>query len=179
VPDAASGFRAFTREAALRLNLFTRYTYTLEMIIQAGKKGLRVSYLPIEINPRTRASRLKRNDWDYIKRSSATILRLYAFYEPLRTFTLISLPFVALGLLLLGRFGYLYLTGQAAGVARYLQSIFIGGISLVLGFLVFLFGILADLIGANRQLLEEMLYRAKRRDLQPEAEAARTAPPRP
>jgi hypothetical protein len=143
------------------------------MIIQAGKKGLRVAYLPIEINPRTRVSRLKRNDWDYVKRSSVTILRLYAFYEPLRTFTLISLPFVLLGLALLGRFAYFYLTGQTAGVARFIQSVFIGGISLVIGFLVFLFGILADLIGANRQLLEEMLYRAKRRDLQPDEQPAR------
>jgi glycosyltransferase involved in cell wall biosynthesis len=165
VRDATSGFRAFTRETALRLNLFTRYTYTLEMIIQAGKKGLRVAYIPIQVNPRTRASRLITSDWDYVKRSAATIVRLHALYEPLRTFGLVSMPFVAVGLALLARFGYLYLTGQTVGAARHVQSILIGSTALVIGFLVFLFGVLADLIAANRQLQEEVLYRLKRLEL--------------
>jgi glycosyltransferase involved in cell wall biosynthesis len=166
VADATSGFRAFTREAALRLNLFTRYTYTLEMIIQAAKKGQRVAFVPVDVNIRTRESRLIRSNWDYVKRSAAAILRLHALYEPLRTFGLLALPFALVGLLLLARFAYLYLTGQSMGVARHVQSILIGSTSLILGFLIFLFGVLAELTAANRQLLEETLYRLKRLELQ-------------
>jgi glycosyltransferase involved in cell wall biosynthesis len=165
VPDATSGFRAYSREAALRLNIFTRYTYTLETIIQAGKKGLRVGYVTIHTNPTQRPSRLMRNEWEYIKRSSATIVRIYALYEPLRTFGLLSLPFFIVGMGLIGRFLFFYLTGSLEGVARYLQSVVIGGVSLVIAFLIFLFGILADISAANRLLLEETLYRIKRLEL--------------
>lgn len=165
VPDATSGFRAYSREAALRLNLFTRYTYTLETIIQAGKKGLRVAHVPIRTNPRLRPSRLIRNEWDYVKRSAATIIRIYAVYEPLRTFGLISLPFLVSGAVLIGRFLFFYLSGPLEGVARYIQSLLIGGVALIIGFLILLFGILADLVGANRQLIEETLYRLKRLEL--------------
>jgi glycosyltransferase involved in cell wall biosynthesis len=165
VPDATSGFRAYSREAALRLNLFTRYTYTLETIIQAGKKGLRVAYVPIKTNPKLRESRLLKSDWDYVKRSVAVIARIYALYEPLRTFGLLSLPFLAVGAVLLLRFLVLYLLGDVVGVARYLQSVVAGAASLIIGFLIFLFGVLADLIAANRTLLEENLYRLKRMEL--------------
>jgi len=175
VPDATSGFRAYSREAALRLNIFTRYTYTLETIIQAGKKGLRVAHIIIKTNPKLRESRLVKNEWDYVKRSGAVIVRLYALYEPLRTFSLISLPFTVLGAALIARFAFFYLIGETAGVARYLQSVFIGGIVLVLGMLIFLFGVLADLIGANRQLLEDALYRIKRLEL--ERRASQTSGP--
>jgi glycosyltransferase involved in cell wall biosynthesis len=165
VPDATSGFRAYSREAALRLNLFTRYTYTLETIIQAGKKGLRVGHIPITTNPKTRESRLLRNNWDYIKKSVATIVRLYTVYEPLRTFGLLSLPFLLLGAGLLARFFVLYLVDETLSANRYLQSVTVGAASLIIGFLIFLFGVLADLIRANRQLLEEMIYRIKRLEI--------------
>jgi hypothetical protein len=154
------------------LNLFTRYTYTLEMIIQSSKKGLRIAYIPIDINPRMRESRLIRSDWDYVKRSAATILRLHALYEPIRTFGLISLPFVLVGAALLVRFVILYLTGQSQGVARHLQSILIGSTALIIGFVTFLFGVVADLTAANRQLLEEVLYRLKRQELDRHAAAS-------
>jgi len=165
VPDATSGFRAYSREAALRLNLFTRYTYTLETIIQAGKKGLRVAHIQIHTNPKARESRLIQNEWDYVKRSIATIVRVYALYEPLRTFGLLSAPFIAVGVFLLLRFLYFFLTGEALGTARFVQSIVIGATSLILGFVVFVFGVLADLVGSNRQLLEDVLYRIKRMEL--------------
>ncbi len=165
VPDATSGFRAYSREAALRLNLFTRYTYTLETIIQAGKKGLRLAHVPIEPNPKTRASRLMRSQWDYVKRSAATIVRIYAVYEPLRTFGWLSVPFFAVGAVLIGRFLFMYVFGSLEGVARLIQSLFIGGVSLMIGFLIFLFGVLADLVAANRRLMEETLYRVKRLEL--------------
>ncbi len=167
VPDATSGFRAYTRDAALRLQLFTRYTYTLETLIQASKKGLRVAHVEVPVNSVTRPSRLMRSQWEYVKRSAATILRLYAIYEPLRTFGLLSLPFILVGLTLLGRFALFYLLGYLNdGVARLLQSVFIGGTSLIIGILILIFGLLADLIAANRRLTEETLYRLKRVELE-------------
>jgi glycosyltransferase involved in cell wall biosynthesis len=164
VPDAPSGFRAYTREAALRLNVLTDYTYTLETIIQAGKKGLTVASVPIEVNPQFRASRLIRNNWSYVKASAATILRLYAFYEPLRTFFYLSVPFFTVGAVLLGRFVFYYLAGER-GIGRFLQSLFVGGTAVVIGVLIVILGILADLSAANRRLSEETLYQLRKREL--------------
>jgi hypothetical protein len=178
VPDATSGFRAYTREAALRLNIFTRYTYTLETIIQAGKKGLRLAHIPIQPNPKTRDSRLMRSQWDYVKRSAATILRLYALYEPLRTFSWLSVPFFLVGAILISRFLILYASGTLEEAARYVQSVLLGGTSLIIGFVIFLFGVIADLVGANRRLLEEMLYRLKRMELSAPPETVGRWPPR-
>ena len=163
VPDATSGFRAFSREAALRLTILTRYTYTLETLIQAGKKGLIVAHIPIEVNDPLRESRLIKNTWSYIKHSAATILRIYALYEPFRTFIYLSLPFLLIGLILLGRFAIIYFTG-GSGVGRYVQSVIYGGTSLTIGFLLIILGIVGDLIAANRMILEEMLYRLKRQE---------------
>ena len=161
VPDAPSGFRAYSREAALQLNIHTNYTYTLETIIQAGKKGLRIASVPIQVNATARKSRLIRSNLGYVNRSAATILRLYAYWEPLRTFFYLSLPFFTTGIVLLARFCFFYLIGER-GVGRFLQSLFVGGISLVIGLLVFTLGILADLSAANRRLTEETLYRLKK-----------------
>jgi len=160
-PDATSGFRAYSREAALRLSILTRYTYTLETIIQAGKKGLRVAYVPIQVNQPTRDSRLIKSNWSYIKQSAATILRLYVYYEPLRTFFYVSLPFIVIGLFALLRFLFFHFTGQA-GIGRHVQSLVVGGTLLTIGFLLFVLGVLADLIAANRILVEETMYRIKR-----------------
>ncbi len=166
VPDATSGFRAFSREAALRLTILTRYTYTLETIIQAGKKGLVVDHVAIEyVNPPTRKSRLMKNTWSYIKLSTATILRIYTLYEPLRTFSYTAVPFLAGGILLLARFLYLYLFTAQSSSGRYLQSVTIGASLLTVGFLIFLFGVMADLTATNRFLLEEILYRQRKREL--------------
>lgn len=164
VPDATSGFRAYSREAALRLSILTHYTYTLETIIQAGKKGLVVAHVPIQVNQPLRKSRLVKSNWSYIKHSAATIVRLYALYEPFRTFVYLSLPFLVAGLVLLGRFGFFYLTGMTA-VARHVQSVAVGGTSLTIGFLLIMLGIIGDLIATNRMLTEEMLYRIKRQEL--------------
>jgi len=163
VPDATSGFRAYSREAALRLTVLTRYTYTLETIIQAGKKGLRLISVPIEVNSPLRESRLISSNWAYVKRSAGTILRLYALYEPFRTFILLSLPFLLIGVILLGRFGLIYLSG-GSGIGRYIQSIAIGGTALIIGFLLIILGIIGDLIATNRLLIEETLYQIKRQE---------------
>lgn len=164
VPDATSGFRAYSREAALRMSILTRYTYTLETIIQAGKKGLRIASVPVTVNDPLRESRLVKSNWSYVKHSAATILRLYALYEPFRTFIILSLPFVLVGIYLLGRFLYIYFTG-GSGIGRYIQSVVIGGTSLTIGLLLVILGIIADLIATNRLLIEEMLYRTKRQEL--------------
>ena len=112
VSDAPSGFRAFSREAALRLTVFTQYTYTLETIVQAGKKNLIIADVPITTGPKTRESRLMPSKWTYVRNSVGTILKLYALYEPLRTFFYISIPFLLGGGGLIARFLYLYFTSQ-------------------------------------------------------------------
>ncbi len=161
VPDATSGFRALSRDAAMRLNIFTKYTYTLETIIQGSKKGLTVTSIPVQTNPPLRTSRLIKNNWNYVKRNAATILRIYTFYEPLRTFAYLSLPFLLIGFFLLGRFIYFHLSG----VGGHIQSVVIGGTLLILGFLIFILGVVADLIAANRLLTEDILYRIKRLEM--------------
>lgn len=165
VPDAPSGFRAYSREAALRLNILTRYSYTLETIIQAGKMGLTVVSVPIEVNETIRPSRLQRNMWHFIKAQAGTIMRLYAFYEPLRTFSYIAMPFILAGLGLWARFGYFFLVGQS-GVGRFAQSITVGTGLLLVGVITLLFGIQADITGKHRQLTQEMLYRLKKMEIE-------------
>jgi glycosyltransferase involved in cell wall biosynthesis len=163
VPDAPSGFRAYSREAGLRLNVLTRYSYTLETIIQAGKMGLSIVSIPVETNPPQRPSRLQRNMWHFIKAQAGTIMRIYAFYEPLRTFSYLALPFLLTGLALWARFGFIYLLGEGAG--RYIQSVTIGTGILLVGVLILLFGIQADISSKHRQLTQEMLYRLKKMEV--------------
>ena len=164
VPDAASGFRAYSREAALRLNILTRFSYTLETIIQAGKLGLAVESVPIETNMTERPSRLQKNMWHFIKAQAGTIMRLYAFYEPLRTFSYIAVPFLIAGMFTWLRFLYFVLVG-ASGTGRYIQSITIGTGLLLVGVITLLFGIQADISSKHRQLTQEMLYRLKKLEL--------------
>jgi glycosyltransferase involved in cell wall biosynthesis len=164
VPDATSGFRAISRDAAMQLTIFTTYTYTLETIIQAGKKGLRIESVPIQVNPPLRQSRLIKSNWSFVKRNAATILRIYTYYEPLRTFTYISLVFLLPGLFLLARFMYFYLS-DLSGVGRYVQSVVIGGTLTIVGVLIFILGVIADLIAANRLLSERILYSLRRLEL--------------
>lgn len=162
VPDATSGFRAYSKEAALRLNILTRYSYTLETIIQAGKLGMSILSIPVNTNDPSRPSRLQRNMWHFIKAQAGTIIRLYAFYEPLRTFSYIALPFLILGLGSWIRFLYFYF--QAIG--GHLQSLTIGTGMFIAGIFILLFGIQADITSKHRQLTQETLYRLKKVDLE-------------
>jgi glycosyltransferase involved in cell wall biosynthesis len=164
VPDAPSGFRAYTREAALRLNIMTRYSYTLETIIQAGKLGMQIVSVPVETNAPTRPSRLQRNTWHFIKAQAGTILRLYAFYEPLRTFSYLATPFLLSGLILLGRFAYFYLIGER-GIGRFVQSLSLGIGLMLVGLIIALFGVQADIASKHRRLTQDVLYRLKKLDL--------------
>lgn len=166
VPDATSGFRALTRETALRQTILTRYSYTLETVIQAGRKGLRVAHVPIVVNEPVRASRLVKSTGYFVRRQAATILRIYLFYEPLRAFFLLAAPFVVAGGLLILRFLYLYFTMQTYG-GRHMQSVVIGGTLLTVGFLIGVLGVMADVNATNRILLEEVLYRQRKAELTP------------
>jgi glycosyltransferase involved in cell wall biosynthesis len=162
VPDATSGFRALSREAALRLEIFSTYTYTLETIIQAGRKGLTVASVRVGTNPKQRESRLIRNLALYLVQSAVTILRIFIMYEALPVFlTLGTFPFVA-GAFLVARFLYFYSIGEGTG---HIQSLIVAAILIVLGVMTFLLGLLADLIAKNRHLSEEANYRLKKAEL--------------
>lgn len=163
VADAASGFRAYSREAALRINVLSRYSYTMETIIQAGKMGLVIASVPVPTNAPTRPSRLQRSMWHFIKAQASTILRIYAFYEPLRTFSYLAVPFLLLGLTLWFRFLYAYLFTPTPN--RFVQSVTVGTGLLIVGALILVFGILADIAGKHRQLTQETLYRLKKLEL--------------
>lgn len=164
VPDAASGFRAYSREAALRITVLSRFSYTIETIIQAGKMGLTIVSVPVTTNAPTRPSRLQRSMWHFIKEQASTIVRIYAFYEPLRTFSYLSAPFLLAGSTLWMRFLLNYIF-NAANADRYVQSVTIGTGLIIVGVLIFIFGILADIAGKHRQLTQDALYRLKKLEL--------------
>jgi glycosyltransferase involved in cell wall biosynthesis len=158
IPDATSGFRALTREAALRTLVLNDYSYTLETLIQAGARRMPVEYVKIRTNPQTRPSRLIKSIPNYLANSSATIVRSYTMYRPLRVFSILGGLFIIGGLVLAGRFLYYYIVGQGSG---HLQSVVFAAVLLIVGFMVILIGLVADLIGFNRKILEELLYRVR------------------
>jgi glycosyltransferase involved in cell wall biosynthesis len=161
LPDVTSGFRALTREAALRINIVSEFSYTLESVIQAGKKRLAITDVPISAQ-QTRPSRLFGSTWEYLKRSGATILRIYAMYEPFKVFTLLGGALLAGGLALGLRYAYFWWLGDIRG---HLQSAILSVLLLILGFQALQWGILADLIGSNRKLIEDLLYRVRRMEI--------------
>jgi glycosyltransferase involved in cell wall biosynthesis len=177
VPDTTSGFRAYTREAALRMTIISEFSYTLESIIQAGKKRMAIAHVPISVNPRTRESRLFDSIFSYIKKSGATIVRIYAMYEPLKVFTYFGAFILLLGGGGLARFFYYYLQGQAF---RHFSSLVASGVVVMLGVMVLVIGLLADVISGNRKLLEDLLYRVRVLESPPRETGDRVPPyPRP
>jgi len=161
-PDATSGFRALSREAALRTIVLGNYSYTLESLIQAGAHRMAVVYVPVRVNPKTRPSRLMRNIPQYILLSTATILRAYTMYRPMRIFFFFGGGLLLAGLALGVRFLYFYFAGQGMG---HVQSLILMAVLLIVGFQTVLIGLLADLMGFNRKLLEETLYRVRRQEM--------------
>jgi glycosyltransferase involved in cell wall biosynthesis len=161
VRDAPSGFRAYSREAALRLYVLTKFSYTLETIIQAGKMGLKIVNIPITTNPPTRPSRLHRSTGSFVYRQAVTMLGLYAFFQPLKTFSLLSVPFFLVGCGAWVRFLLIYVGGHS-NVGRYVQSLTIGTGLVVVGFLVLLFGLQADISSRHRQLTQTVLFRLRK-----------------
>lgn len=162
VPDAVSGFRAFSREAAIRTNIVSPFSYTIETVIQAGKKDMAVTSVPVATNPKTRESRLFKSIPAFVQRQVSTIVRMYAMYQPLKVFFYIGTFLSIAGLLPILRFLYFYAIGEGGG---HLQSLVLGGVLLLMGFITYLAGLVADLISFNRQLLEMTLEKVKRMEL--------------
>lgn len=158
IADATSGFRAFSRNAALKLNVFDNYTYTLETIIQAKAKGLEIISVPIRVNPELRKSKLIKNNFDYIRRSTFTMLRMFIVYRPFRFFALIGLLFLIPGILLGLRFLYFYFNGFGTG---HIQSLILSAVLILTGVQIELIAVLADLLSINRKLLEDIQTKLK------------------
>jgi glycosyltransferase involved in cell wall biosynthesis len=155
VPDAPSGFRALTRAAAQQLVVFNDYTYTLETIIQAGQKNMAVTSVPIRVNGDLRPSRLVKSIPSYIRRSIATIIRIFVIYRPFRFFGAIGIVLFAAGFLIGLRFLYFYLLGAGQG---HVQSLILASVLLGMGFQTILIAFVADLLAANRKLLEDIRH---------------------
>jgi glycosyltransferase involved in cell wall biosynthesis len=161
VGDVTSGFRAFSREAAMQINVFNPFTYTLETIIQSGARNLGVQSVPVRTNAATRPSRLYRGVGTYLRKSVATIFRIYTLYKPLKTFFAIGALLLALGTILGVRFLWHFAEGDRAG---HIQSLILAAVFLIVGFQTMLIGLVADLISVNRRLSEEVLIRLRRLD---------------
>ncbi|MBI4477785.1 MAG: glycosyltransferase family 2 protein [Acidobacteria bacterium] len=159
VPDTTSGFRAYTREAALRMTIVSEFSYTLESIIQAGKKRIAIAHVPVSTNPRTRESRLYGSLWDYLKASAATIVRIYAMYEPLKVFTTIGVLVFAAGFAISLQWLYYFFT--ETGVVGHIPLLILSAVLMIVGFQVALIGLVADLVSGNRKLIEDLLYRVR------------------
>lgn len=158
IPDAPSGFRAFTRETAMRLKVFSDYTYTLETIIQAGQKSMAITSVPISTNPDLRPSRLLKSIPNYISQSALTIVRIFATYRPFHFFALPSLALGTIGLAICLRFVVFYFTDGGAG---HIQSLILGALLIGLSFAGIVVGLVADLISVNRKLLEQIDWQVK------------------
>ena len=158
IPDAPSGFRAFTRDAALKLNVFNNYTYTLETIIQAGQKSIPITWIPIRTNDELRPSRLFNSNFQYVRNSLFTIVRIFVVYKPFRFFLTIGTVLCSIGGLIGLRFLWLFLHGEGDG---HIQSLILTGILIGMGFQVCMVAFVADLQSANRRLLEELQYKQR------------------
>ncbi len=173
IPDAVSGFRAFSRTAALRLNVINDFSYTIETLIQAGQKRMAVMAVPIRVNPKARPSRLFRSLPEFLYRSSATMVRSYTMYQPLKVFSAAGLFLILIGFGPVARFLYFYLRGDGAGN---IQSLILGGVLITIGFIIVTVGLVADLIASNRKLLEVVLEKVRQleiRELQPHQDSPR------
>ena len=162
VKDAPSGFRAFTKDAALRLNVFDNYTYTMETLIQAGAKGMKVVSVPISVNPKLRESRLVKSMFDYIFKSMKTTIRMFIVYRPFRFFITLATIIGLIGILLIIRFLYFYYIGAGNG---HIQSLIFASIFLITSVQLSITAIVGDLLSINRKLLEDIQTRVKKIEL--------------
>lgn len=159
IPDAPSGFRAFSREAAMHINVVNDYTYTLETIVQAGREKMAITSVPVRTNGELRPSRLFHSIWSYVKKSMLTILRAYMMYKPLKSFTFLAVIPAVIGMLIGIRYLYYMAIGTAGG---HVQSLILGCTLIIVGFLTLMIGLVADVIAANRKLLQDTQYHARR-----------------
>lgn len=162
IPDAPSGFRAYSRKAAMRVNVHNEYTYTLETIVQAGRNKMAITSVPVKTNPELRKSRLMHSIFDYVKKSMLTILRAVLMYRPLRVFTLLGTIAAAGGVMIGIRFLLFYFQGNGGG---HTQSLILAAMLIIIGSQTFVTGLQADIISANRKLLEDIQYRVKKLEL--------------
>ncbi|MCM1125557.1 MAG: glycosyltransferase family 2 protein [Lachnospiraceae bacterium] len=159
IPDAPSGFRAYSREAAMRLNVVNDYTYTLETIVQAGREKIAITSVPIHTNAELRPSRLFNSIWGYVKKSMITILRVYVMYQPLKCFGYLAVMPILTGLAIGFRFLGFMAMGKAGG---HVQSLILACTLIIIGFLTFMIGLVSDVIAANRKLLQDTQYHARK-----------------
>lgn len=165
IPDAPSGFRAYSRDAAMRMNVVNDYTYTLETIVQAGRNKMAITSVPIRTNPELRKSRLFHSMWGYVKKSMLTILRAFMWYKPLYCFSMVALVPTIIGILIGIRFLCYYCTGRGDG---HVQSLILACTLLIIGFITFVIGMVADVIAANRRILEDTQYRVRKLEYEKE-----------
>ena len=162
IPDAVSGFRAFSREAAMQMNVVSPYSYTIETTMQAGKKHMAIKSVPIGTNQKTRESRLIKSLPRFIERSVSTTIRMYTMYQPLRTFFFVGCLCMIGGLIPIIRFLIYYFMGQGGG---HIQSLILAAVLFIVGFHVLMISLVADVISFNRRLIEETLFRVRRIEL--------------
>lgn len=158
IPDAPSGFRAYSREAAMRMNVINEYTYTLETIVQAGRNRMAIMSVPIRTNPELRKSRLFSSMFGYIKKSMLTIIRAFIMYRPMKFFVTIGIIFMLLGTVIGGRYLYFLSIGQGGG---HIQSLILASMTIIIGVQTAIVGLQGDIIAANRKLLEDIQFRVK------------------
>ncbi len=163
VEDAPSGFRAFSRNAAIQLNIFDNYTYTLDTIIQAKAKGLILKCVPIRVNPDLRKSKLVKNIFDYVRRSMFTMIRMFIIYRPFRFFSILASSFLFVGALIGLRFLYYYIFESGIG---HIQSLILSAILIITGVQIGVIAVLSELLSINRKILEDIQRRLKLQDLQ-------------
>jgi len=164
IPDAASGFRVLNREAALRTVVLNDYTYTLETLIQAGARQAAVVHVPVHTRPSGRPSRLIHSECDYLVHSSATVVRAYTHYRPLQAFFAAGSMLLLVGTLLALRYLVFFFLGQGTG---HVQSVILAAVLFIVGFQTWLIGLVADMIGFNRKILEEILYNVRKMETEP------------
>jgi hypothetical protein len=163
VPDTTSGFRAYNREAALAMQVVSKFTYTLETIIQAGKLTVAIDHVPVRTNPKLRESRLFPSTWTYIRRNGLSIFRIYAMYEPLRVFMTAALLVAVVALGVWARFAYFYVQGDGAG---HVQSLILGAVLFNAAMVLAALGILGDLLSGQRITLQRIFERIRRVELE-------------
>jgi hypothetical protein len=163
IPDTTSGFRAYNREAAIQMVVVSKFTYTLETIIQAGKMLVAVDHVPIRTNPKTRESRLFPSMWSYVRRNTVSIFRIYALYEPLRVFMTLAGMVALVALIIWGRFAYFYIVdGSGAG---HVQSLILGAVLFNAAVVLAALGVIGDLLAAQRTLTQRTFERVRRIEL--------------
>lgn len=162
IPDAPSGFRAMSKDAALQLNVFNEYTYTLETIIQAGQKNMAITSVPVQVNEDLRPSRLVKSISSYIRKSIVTIIRIFVIYKPFKFFTMIGSLFLFLSFIPFVRFLIKFFQGEGQG---HIQSIILGSIFIFISMQMFVTAFLSDLLSVNRKLLEDLQYRQRKNNI--------------